>query len=176
MAQQKIVIPISPKHKKTARLAIAKEVIDHIIERTREKNLDKDGKKLPAYSSTYKKSLNFKIAGKNGNRVDLTLTGEMMDSLELLNDSKGKITIGYDAGNKELNGKVEGNRLGTYGQDKPVAKPRDFLGIQSKELKKIEEDYLDEDSLELKLAELDLIGNKVDQIIGGNIIFKVEDE
>jgi hypothetical protein len=175
MAQQKIVIPISPKHSKAARFAIAKEVIDHIIERTREDNKDKDGKAFPKYSSTYKKSLNFKIAGK-GNRVDLTLTGEMMDSLQLLSESKGKIVIGYDKSDKDLNGKVEGNRLGTYGQSKPVAKPRDFLGIQETKLKQIEKPYLDEEKLEMKLEEFDLIDNKVDEIIGGRIIFEDLDE
>lgn len=172
MTQQKIVIPISPRHSKKARLAIAKEVIDHIIERTRDKGLDKDGKKLAPYSSEYKKSLNFKIAGK-GNRVDLTLTGEMLDSLKLLNDSKGKITIGYDK-DDEINGKVEGNRLGTYGNNKPVTKPRDFLGITKKDLKEIEKQYPlnDEEELDLKLEALGLLDKKVDEIIGGKIIFE----
>lgn len=178
MAQQKVTIPISQKHSKKARLAIAKEVIDYIIERTREKGLDKNGDKFKpskGYSKSYEKSLNFNIAGKNKNRIDLTLTGEMLDSLKLLNDSKGKIVIGYDKSDKELNGKVEGNRLGTYGNDKPVAPARDFLGIESTKLKQIEKQYLADD-LEKKLEELDLIDRKVEEIVGGKIIFEDEDE
>ena len=50
---------------------------------------------------------------------------------------KGKISIGYDKSDKELNGKVEGNRLGTYGNKAPVTRPRDFLGITDKALQPI---------------------------------------
>lgn len=174
MTQQKVTIQINPKYSKKARLAIAKEVIDFIVERTRDKGLDKDNRKLAGYSKSYKKSLDFKIAGKNNNKVDLTLTGEMLDSLKLLKDSKGEIVIGYDKSEKELNGKVEGNRLGTYGNDKPVAKPRDFLGITKKDLKEIEKQYPlnDEEELDLKLEKLGLLDKKVDEIIGGKIIFE----
>lgn len=176
MPQQKIVIPISPRHSKKARLAIAKEVIDHIIERTREEGLDKNGKAFAPYKPSYKNSLNFKIAGK-GNRVDLTLSGEMLDSLKLLKDSKGEIVVGYDKSDKELNGKVEGNLLGTYGQPKKVGPKRDFLGIKKSELKQIESEYLvDKEELRGKLDEQGLIDKKVNEIVGGRIIFEGEDD
>lgn len=178
-SQQKVTIQISKKHNKATRLAIAKQVIEHIIDRTREQNLDKNGKPLAPYRSSYKKSLEFKIAGK-GNRVDLTLTGEMLNTLKLLNDSKGEIVIGYDRGD-EINGKVEGNRLGTYGQSKPVGPKRDFLGIQKTELKEIEEEYLEleKDELKEKLDEEGILNRKIDEIIGGRIVYEdieVDDE
>lgn len=65
----------------------------------------------------------------------------MLGSLEELTDRSGAITIGYEKDNKELNGKVEGNRRGTYGQKKPVTKPRDFLGLSQTALERILKRY-----------------------------------
>ena len=48
---------------------------------------------------------------------------------------------GYDPGDRALNGKVEGNVKGTYGNKKPVQRPRDFLGIHQKDLQKILKKY-----------------------------------
>lgn len=66
----------------------------------------------------------------------------MLNSIELLGSKSGEITIGFDKSDKELNGKAEGNILGTYGKDKPDRnKARDFLGIESGALKKILSNY-----------------------------------
>jgi hypothetical protein len=137
--QQKFDLLISEKYTAEERRAIAAEIISRITERTQEENRDKNGRPFPGYSKAYKESLEYKIAGKTGD-VNLTLSGEMMDMLQLLRTSKGKIEIGYKAGDK-VNGKVEGNRLGTYGQSKQVAPKRDFLGITQKELKDILRNY-----------------------------------
>jgi len=138
--QQKKIITLPKKLKPKQRLAVATEVIDYIVKRTRELNRDKDGKKFAgSYSKEYKKSLDYKNAGKpkSGRPINLTLSSEMLDSLKLLDHKSNKITIGYDSGNSKLNGKVEGNRKGTYGNKKQVAPKRDFLGISGKQLTKI---------------------------------------
>lgn len=85
------------------------------------------------YSDAYVKSRAFKIAGKKAGQVDLTLTGDMLAEMEILNKSRmaseGRILIGYRASAESI-GRVEGNLLGTYGSDRPNRKKaRYFLGL-----------------------------------------------
>ena len=121
----------------TEREAIALEVIDKIIARTKQ-GKDKNGNPFAPYTKEYKDSVNFKIGGKSS-RVDLTLSGDMLDSLEIVKNAP-VMEIGYSSGNPER-GKAEGNILGTYGQPKPTAPKRDFLGIQETELDRILRKY-----------------------------------
>ena len=130
------------------RQAIALEVIDFIVERSK-KGYDKNGKKfIPAsgYSASYANSQDFKNAGKSKGKINLTLSGEMLNSIEHLKDKAGEITIGFDKSDDELNGKAEGNILGSYGGDPNPKKARDFLGIQEKDLNKILKNYVSDDS------------------------------
>lgn len=141
---QRVRVNIPKGYKPEERKIIAQEIIDHIVERSREDGLDKNNNKFAPYSKSYKKSLDFKIGGKTS-KVDLTLTGEMLDSLKLISHNPDSILIGYDAGDS-VNGKAEGNIRGTYGQKKKVAPARDFLGIHKDSLKRILEKYpLDDD-------------------------------
>lgn len=136
----KVDVAIPKRFGPTERLAIAQEVIDFIVTRTRA-GKDIDGAAFPKYSQSYKGSLDFKIAGK-GSRVDLTLTGEMLDSIKLISHSSGRVTVGFDRSDSKLNGKAEGNQLGTYGSDTPnPKKARPFLGINKDDLQKIIKRY-----------------------------------
>lgn len=120
-----------PEYSYEEREAIAMDVIDQIIERTKS-GKDKNGNSFAGYSDEYKASQNFKIAGKS-NKVNLELSGDMLDGLEIIENRDGRVVIGYGTHNSE-GGKAEGNILGTYGQEKQVGPKRDFLGIQEKEL------------------------------------------
>lgn len=134
---QRVAINIPKRFGPTERMAIAQEIIDYIVQRSKS-GKDIDGNRFPGYSKEYVKSLNFKIAGKSKGSVDLTLSGEMLDSIKLLSESSGKVLIGFDRGDSELNGKAEGNQLGTYGRSSPDRKKaRPFLGISQEDLKKI---------------------------------------
>jgi hypothetical protein len=125
-----------PKDLKPAQRAqLADLVIDHIVERTL-KGKDKDGDKFPGYSKAYVQSLAFRSAGKSPKRVDLTLSGEMLDELRMLNHAPGKIRIGFENGT-DANAKAEGNILGSYGRSPDPSKARDFLGVQKSDLKEM---------------------------------------
>lgn len=124
--KEKFVIPKTIKPRD--RVKIAEIVIDHIISRSLS-GLDKNNKKFPPYSKTYADRKNVGIGD-----VDLTLSGELLESIKLLNHKAGEITIGFDKGDKELNGKAEGNILGSYGREPNKKKARDFLGIPNDEL------------------------------------------
>lgn len=136
MAWQRISIEIPRELKPDKRLELADLVIEHIVKRT-ESGVDKNGKKFPGYSKEYVDSLDFKIAGKSKNRVDLKLSGDMLAAIKLINHAPGKITVGFDNGTEE-NAKAEGNILGTYGRPSPIpGKKRDFLGIEKTKLREL---------------------------------------
>jgi hypothetical protein len=135
MAQQKISIPIPPDLKPAQRTELADLVIEHIVERT-QNNKDKDGRKFPPYSKSYIKSLDFANAGKSKSDVNLTLSGDMLAALKLLNQKNSEITIGFDRGADE-NARAEGNILGSYGGEPNKKKARDFLGIEEKKLRQL---------------------------------------
>lgn len=138
--QQKFTFKVSKKMPEDVQKALAIEVIDFIIERSKG-GKDKNNKDFPSYSKEYAKSFDFKLAGKNKNKVDLTLTGEMLNSLEVVDISEGEITIGYNAKDKLNNAKAEGNITGSYGGKPNSKKSRDFLGIHKSDLNKIKEAY-----------------------------------
>lgn len=114
---------------------IAEEILNFIVERTKS-GKGMDGKAFPGYSKAYKDSFEFKVAGKTS-KVDLTLSGEMLDSIEIIQAKNGKIAYGYSKGN-EMSGRAEGNITGSYGKPQGnEAKARRFLDISPKELAKI---------------------------------------
>lgn len=108
-------------------------VVDEIVNRTREKNIDKNGKSLGTYSKTYKDSLIFEIYKSGQQKVDLTLTGEMLESLRS-NSSAYQIIVNLEGDNNR--GKAQGHITGKLGKT-GRAKPRDFLGLPNKEVDKI---------------------------------------
>jgi hypothetical protein len=126
------------------RLALSREIIDYIVERTKS-GKDASGGRFPVYTSEYIKSLNFKNAGKEEGSIDLTLSGDMLTAMRLVESKTGKLVIGYTK-DDEVAGRVEGNVLGTYGKKKPIeGKARDFLGFEGRteveELRRIVERY-----------------------------------
>jgi hypothetical protein len=141
---QRFTIDIPKGYSPAEREVIAEEIIDFIRERSA-KGLNKNNREFPGYSEEYEKSLNFKIAGKSKDKVDLTLSGDMLGALSLLSDSNGKIMIGFENGTEE-NAIADGNIRGTYGKSKPSSKKRDFLGITKADLAKILDDHPLEES------------------------------
>lgn len=141
MAWQRIKIPIRKKFKPSERTVIGQEIVDYIVNRSKE-GRDKKEKSFPGYSKSYVNSKNFSIAGKSKSNVNLTLSSEMLNSLKLLSHSKGEVVIGFDKSDSKLNGKAEGNILGTYGRKTPIlGKKRDFLGITADKKKEIQDKY-----------------------------------
>lgn len=137
MPQQKVEIAIPSDLPPAAREELGDLIIEHIVDRT-QRGKDKNGKDFPAYSSSYVKSLDFKIAGKSRGKVDLQLSGDMLAAIQLLSSKKGKLTVGFERGAEE-NGRAEGNILGSYGGSPNRSKARDFLGIEKAKLRELVE-------------------------------------
>lgn len=138
--QQKVRIKIPSSLDADAREQLSDDIIETIRRRT-ERGLDVNNKKFPGYSASYMKSLDFKIAGK-GKKVDLTLSGDMLASMDIISHRKGEIVIGFESGTDE-NARAEGNILGSYGGDPNPKRARNFLGIAPGDLARILKHYED---------------------------------
>ena len=132
---QKVTFTVPKDLDDDAREQLADDIIETIRRRT-EKGVDKSGRRFPAYSEGYVDSLDFKIAGKSKTRVDLTLSGDMLAALTVLDSRPGKIVIGFEDGSPE-NARADGNIRGSYGGSPNPSKARDFLGLPPAELARL---------------------------------------
>ena len=93
-------------------------IVDEIRSRT-QRGIDRYGKQFKGYSEEYRDSLDFKNAGKS-NKVNLTLTGDMLAELSVLDISDDYIMVGYE--NDDIGQQAEGNIL-------REGKEREFIGL-----------------------------------------------
>lgn len=122
---------------------IGEAIVEYIIDRTRE-GKGEDGKPFRgSYSKDYTETLDFEIAGKSKSKIDLTQTGEMLDSLVVLEAKRGKVVFGYPEGDPN-NEKAEGNILGSYGGQPNKSRARNFMAISENEVSKILENFPEE--------------------------------
>lgn len=137
---QKVTIPLPDWVDPEVREEIGEAIVEFIRDRTetgvgvKEVGKGKWRKRVfEDYTEEYEKR-------KGSSRVDLRLSDEMLDDLAVLKVGSKGIEIGYD--DPSLFGKVEGNRLGTYGRKRPIpGKDRDFLGITKSDLDLILDPY-----------------------------------
>lgn len=114
------------------RQAVGQAIIDKIRERT-ESNIDKNGKRFPNYSDEYASSIEFAAYGKSKSDPNLTQTGDMLGLMDIIEEKKNKIVIGWDDDNEA--GKAHGHVTGSVG------KTRDFLGLPEKDLEEIADEF-----------------------------------
>lgn len=124
--QKKKRIDLPKDFDETDRTLAAQLIIEQIVERTAD-NRDVNGKRFPNYSSSYANSLDFKIAGKSKGDPNLRLSGDMLDSIQLLDNKPGYITIGYNEGTPE-------NDKAAWAETTDNGVARRFLGVSDSEL------------------------------------------
>lgn len=136
--QQKVVIQIPYGYTAQQREDIGWAFVSYIQERSLN-GQGKDQQSFPSYSAAYAKA-----KGVSRGDVDLNLSGDMLSQLIVLTHRSGSVTIGYPSGDV-INGKVEGNRIGSYGRDPDPSRARDFLALSEDEiLTVLGQFYLDE--------------------------------
>lgn len=137
--QQKVTIRLPDDLRPAEREEVALEIIEHIRERSqRGIGVRRAGRGFTAYNFP---SYSEKYAERKGqSNVDLTLSEEMLESIEILRHKKGEVTVGFRRGT-DVNGKAEGNQIGSYGRSPNPRKARRFLGLTRDELDRILEDY-----------------------------------
>ena len=119
--------------------AVAQWAIEKIRDRTRS-GKDAFGNSMGKYSESYKNSDAFKAAGKT-NRVDLYLTGEMLETIDVISSKGNEIEIGWN--DDTNNGKAYGHQTGFDGHpflDGEVD-PRPFFGITEDDFKTIKKEF-----------------------------------
>jgi len=77
----------------------------------------------------YSESLEFEAAGKSKSDPNLTLTGDMLGLMDVIEEEKATITIGWNS-SEEAN-KAHGHISGSVGAK------RDFLGLSAKEAERV---------------------------------------
>jgi hypothetical protein len=76
--------------------AIGQAIIDKIISRTKDGLAIGGNKALKAYAKEYVESLNFKAYGKSKDNVNMTMSGDMLGTLDIIDESSNTISIGWD--------------------------------------------------------------------------------
>jgi hypothetical protein len=114
--------------------AYGRAVIDEIVRRTQDERIDKRDNPLRGYTKAYAESLAGQVYGKSaGERANLTLTGEMLASMDVQNAGKTEIYIKFvDETNAA---KAHGHINGLHNKRKYV---RNFFGLP----KEVETDLL----------------------------------
>lgn len=113
-----------------------RKIGDAIIDYTRKRSANNKGiggKALRSpYSKEYQMSDEFKNAGKSASDVNMRLTGEMLNSIDVLDVNDGNLIVGIE---NDQAPKAHGHMTGKMGQA-PKMK-REFFGLTRSELKDI---------------------------------------
>lgn len=108
---------------------IGQLMLDKIRERTAN-GIGINGRPLKApYSKTYSESMEFKAFGKSKGKVNMTLSGDMLGLMDIVDMDDNKITIGWDDDTEIA--KAYNHNAGDTVPKRP------FFGLNDKELKEI---------------------------------------
>lgn len=112
---------------------IGQEIIDFMVDRAKD-GRGLGGVKLKSpYSKEYSESLEFKAFGKNKSEVNMTLRGDMLSSIDLVNDDPSKLKIAI-AEDDEIP-KAYNHNVGDTVPKRP------FFGLDKSELEEILSNY-----------------------------------
>lgn len=130
---------------------IKQELIDTILKRTQDQSKSYTGRPFKGYSKLYKSSDDFQAFGKT-NKVNLTLTGDMLASLDAIEETNNTITFGFLDADEQA--KAHGHITG--GGKLPK---RDFFGFSNKEIDEIRAKFEGEiESREVSFEESLILG------------------
>lgn len=133
---QRTKIELPKKLKPSEREAVSFEIINFIIDRSKQ-GLNERGRSFAQYTKEYAKK-----KGVGRGNVDLTLSDEMLREIKLISQRSGEVIIGFERGS-DVNAKADGNIRGTYGKPSPIpGKARPFLGVSKTQVSKIVREYM----------------------------------
>jgi len=127
--------------KDSLKQALGQAIIDKMVTRTEagegmrfgSAGIGQKVKLKSPYSKPYTESLDFKAAGKRKHKVNMTLTGDMLGSIDVLSIKGNTIEIGID---DDLESKKGFNHI--TGDTVPR---RPFFGVNGRELKEIKREF-----------------------------------
>jgi hypothetical protein len=117
--------------------AIGQKIIDKIQERTQQDGRDGllGNSSSKGYSKQYRNSLDFDAAGK-GSKVNLTLTGDMLETMDVVDISGNEVVIGWQSREEQL-------KAGNHITGDTVPK-RDFFGLTRSDISEIKSEFAGE--------------------------------
>lgn len=122
--------------------SLANDIGDAVVEFIEKRSNDGKGiggKKLKSpYSKAYTKTTEFEVAGKSPTEINMRLTGEMIDSIDVLDFDGQVLTVGIEGDQAP---KAHGHMTGKNGEV-PSMK-REFFGLTETEFKTITEKFAD---------------------------------
>jgi hypothetical protein len=127
------------------REAVGQEIIDRIVSRTTGDNKSRTGKQFRGYSEAYVNSEAFAVFGKSAANVNLTLSGDMLNTLDVVDSGPNFITIGFSV--NEVKGRAHGHvrgikrRMGNSKKSKMGKVRRDFFGLPDGDYRRIAEGF-----------------------------------
>lgn len=132
-----LLINVPQELSSVQRQAIGLDVIQFIIERTKN-GLDINNNPFAEYKQSYKNTLDYKIGHAASDKVNLTLSGEMLGTIRIISHGTGFIKLGFE--DSEAAKKAQWVSSPT-GQKAGKQSPRRFFGISQKDLNKIINTY-----------------------------------
>lgn len=128
--------------------SLGQAMIDKIVERTESgKGVKFDtagrGRQIDLrkpYSKEYQDSLEFKAAGKSKNDINMTLSGDMLRSIDLVRAQGNTLEIAIDDPDEAA--KAHGHQTGKNGQVKKMLRP--FFGVTKSEIKEVSSQFKSE--------------------------------
>lgn len=130
--------------------AIGQAIIDKMLRRVTEDNKGAQfsdesgtGRRVnlrSPYSDAYQESDEFKAAGKSATDINMTLKGDMLNSIDLLKIRGNTIEVGIDDDDEA--GKAHGHMTGKNGKVPKMRRP--FFGVTKAELKEIRREFAGE--------------------------------
>lgn len=122
--------------------SLANDIGDAVVEFIEKRSNDGKGiggKKLKSpYSKAYTKTTEFEVAGKSPTDINMRLTGEMIDSIDVLDFDGQVLTVGIEGDQAP---KAHGHMTGKNGE--VPAMKREFFGLTETEFKTITEKFAD---------------------------------
>lgn len=114
---------------------IAQAMVDYLVDRVQGENLGLDRKGFKGYSKSYISSQNFEAFGKSEDNVNMTLSGDMMGSVDVVEQKKGKVKIAIT--DESALARAYGHMSGFKGHPTiPQGKyKREFFGLSDREIK-----------------------------------------
>lgn len=115
--------------------AIGQAAIDKIVKRT-EDGVDVNGASLKKYAKSYIESDDFKAWGKSAGEVNMTLSGQMLGTLDVLASDGNSVTIGWSGGSESA--KAYNHNVGDTVTKRP------FFGLSASDLDELKQQFQDE--------------------------------
>lgn len=116
---------------------VGQEIIDRMIDRIKDGN-SVHGKGFKSYDEDYIDSDEFKAYGKSRNNVNMRLTGDMLNLIDIKAVEGTTIVIGWN--DQESNDKAHGHMTGFQGK----GTKREFFGANQKLLEEIRDEFSDD--------------------------------